>query len=274
VINNHHDPDRPLVRIGDLANASGLSTRALHHYEDIGLVAPATRTAAGHRLYGPESVERVYRINRLRRLGLSLDQIGRALDDPAWDLATFLTNHADALDTELDRIGTLRTLVGAVIADLDHRRDPTDDLLEVLTEMERSDRGLRRPISILVYADLPAAHEFLVEVFGLTPGDITTLEDGTTVHAEVYAGPLVIWLHPETADYRLASPANQPGSTSMMAVIVDDVDEHHRLVKAKGGDIVYPPTDQPYGYREYGARDLEGHLWSFMREDPTLAATP
>ena len=51
-----------------------------------------------------------------------------------------------------------------------------------------------------------------------------------------------------------------------MAVMVDDVDDHHRSVAAKGGDIVYPPTDQPYGYREYGVRDCEGTLWSFMKE--------
>ena len=51
-----------------------------------------------------------------------------------------------------------------------------------------------------------------------------------------------------------------------MAVMVDDVDEHHRLVKAKGGQIVYGPVDQPYGYREYSVRDCEGALWSFMKE--------
>jgi uncharacterized glyoxalase superfamily protein PhnB len=33
---------------------------------------------------------------------------------------------------------------------------------------------------------------------------------------------------------------------------------------AEGADILYPPTDQPYGYREYSARDCEGGIWSFM----------
>lgn len=81
----------------------------------------------------------------------------------------------------------------------------------------------------------------------------------------MYAGDGVIWLHPETDEFRLASPATVGRATSMVAVMVDDVDDHHRSVLAKGGDIVYPPTDQPYGYREYSARDCEGTLWSFMR---------
>jgi MerR family transcriptional regulator, thiopeptide resistance regulator len=50
-----------------------------------------------------------------------------------------------------------------------------------------------------------------------------------------------------------------------MAVLVDDVDEHHRRAVGEGATIGYPPLEQPYGFREYGAFDLEGHLWSFMR---------
>ena len=75
----------------------------------------------------------------------------------------------------------------------------------------------------------------------------------------------VIWLHPESDEFGLASPARLGAATATMAVKVDDVDDHHRSVAAKGGDIVHPPTDQPYGYREYSARDCEGALWSFTK---------
>jgi len=44
-----------------------------------------------------------------------------------------------------------------------------------------------------------------------------------------------------------------------------DVDAHHAHAAANGADIVYEPVDQPYGYREYSARDNEGGLWSFMK---------
>jgi uncharacterized glyoxalase superfamily protein PhnB len=42
------------------------------------------------------------------------------------------------------------------------------------------------------------------------------------------------------------------------------VDAHYLRVKASGADIVYELADMPYGVREYGVRDLEKRLWSFM----------
>jgi uncharacterized glyoxalase superfamily protein PhnB len=48
-------------------------------------------------------------------------------------------------------------------------------------------------------------------------------------------------------------------------VIVDDVDAHFRHAVEQGAVIAYKPVDQPYGYREYSARDCEGGLWSFMK---------
>ena len=50
--------------------------------------------------------------------------------------------------------------------------------------------------------------------------------------------------------------------------MVNDVDAHHDRAKERGAEIVYAPVDQPYGYREYSARDPEGGLWSFMKPLP------
>ena len=47
--------------------------------------------------------------------------------------------------------------------------------------------------------------------------------------------------------------------------MVDDVDAHHQLAVTESAEILYEPTDMPYGYREYCARDPEGGLWSFMK---------
>lgn len=258
------DPEQ-LIRVGDLAHASGLTVRALHHYEDVGLLAPSTRSDAGHRLYGAEAVERLYRVNLLRRLGLPLEQIARVLDDPTWELGEALRRHAANLEHEMARSAAIHRNVMAAIADMDNDIDLTRDLMEVLKTMD-DENPLRRRISILVYRDLVAVHAYLVDVFGLTPGEITTDPEGRVVHAEVYGGDGVIWLHPETVEFGLASPATVGAATATMAVIVDDVDAHHELVSTKGGHIVYPPVDQPYGYREYSARDCEGTLWSFMKE--------
>ncbi len=260
------DGEEQLIRVGDLAHASGLTVRALHHYEQIGLLAAPARSAAGHRLYGRDAIERVYRVNRLRRLGLSLDQIARVLDDPGWTLPNALRSHSAAVDDQIARLTALRAAMTAALGHLDDDDDPTTDLLEVLNMMEALETPLRRRISILVYRDLPAAHAYLVDVFGLTPGEVMRDPGGVPVHAELFAGDGMIWLHPESDTYQLASPQSLSASTATVAVMVDDVDEHHRLVTAKGGHIVYEPLDQPYGYREYSARDCEGGLWSFMKE--------
>ena len=80
-------------RVGDLARATGLTVRTLHHYDEIGLLTPADRSEGGHRLYDEQDVQRLYRIRLLRRLGLPLHQIAQALDDPAWSLRAALIRH-------------------------------------------------------------------------------------------------------------------------------------------------------------------------------------
>lgn len=51
----------------------------------------------------------------------------------------------------------------------------------------------------------------------------------------------------------------------MIAVMVDDVDAHHDRVRTAGATIEAAPVDQPYGYREFSAKNCEGGLWSSMK---------
>jgi DNA-binding transcriptional MerR regulator len=66
-------------RIGDVAVATGLTVRALHHYDRIGLVVPSGRTATGHRRYSDADLRKLYMVTALRHLGLSLEQVGKVL---------------------------------------------------------------------------------------------------------------------------------------------------------------------------------------------------
>lgn len=56
----------------------------LRHYESLGLVRPSGRTGSGYREYSGEDIRRIFHIESLRSLGLSLREIGRALDDPGF----------------------------------------------------------------------------------------------------------------------------------------------------------------------------------------------
>ncbi|MFE2752626.1 HEAT repeat domain-containing protein [Actinosynnema sp. NPDC059335] len=70
--------------IGEVARRSGVSTRMLRHYDALGLVRPTGRTVGGYREYSPEDIRRIFHVESLRSLGLSLKQVGRALEDPGF----------------------------------------------------------------------------------------------------------------------------------------------------------------------------------------------
>ncbi|MGY1812469.1 MerR family transcriptional regulator [Blastococcus sp. SYSU D00820] len=70
--------------IGEVSRHSGVSTRMLRHYDALGLVRPTGRTVGGYREYSADDVRRIFHVESLRSLGLTLRQIGRALEDPAF----------------------------------------------------------------------------------------------------------------------------------------------------------------------------------------------
>lgn len=123
-------------RIGELADATGLTVRTLHHYEHIGLLAPATRTDGRQRLYDEDDVRRLYRIRALRDLGLSLADIGRMLDDDRAALADVLRAHRARVDAEIERLGRLRTLLDHACAHAGRDVEP-DDVLATIEAMSR-----------------------------------------------------------------------------------------------------------------------------------------
>ena len=79
--------------MGELAGRTGLSVRALHHYEEIGLLAPSGRTEAGHRLYSDGDVMRLQQIASLRSLGFSLAEIREFLDAPSFSPGRVIELH-------------------------------------------------------------------------------------------------------------------------------------------------------------------------------------
>ncbi|RUL70269.1 MerR family transcriptional regulator [Dyella choica] len=90
-------------KVGDLARRTGLTVRSLHHYHQIGLLRPSARSDAGYRLYTDEDVERLYRIITLRRLGLSLADIGTALSTAEASLQTLINKQIRMLELTMAR---------------------------------------------------------------------------------------------------------------------------------------------------------------------------
>ena len=111
-----------------------------------------------------------------------------------------------------------------------------------------------RIIPILVYEDIPSAHDFLIDAFGFASGGVQRTPDGVAVHGEVRAGDLVIWLHRATPEHNLASPRSQAaiiGASQRSSSAIQSVPQclsrvtSRRLGSRRGSSTVDSMADVP-----------------------------
>ncbi|MCE3603757.1 MerR family transcriptional regulator [Massilia sp. P8910] len=122
------------LKIGELAKRSGLTVRALHHYDSIGLLSPSARSDAGYRLYNRDDIARLHQVQALRRFGVSLADIGTFLANPGSSLSTIVEQQIAALTRQIDQAGILRAQLTALHRELDAGVEP--DLAAWLTTLE------------------------------------------------------------------------------------------------------------------------------------------
>src|SRR3978361_1990414 len=102
-----------LYSIGDLANRTGLTVKAIRFYADRGIVPPTVRSPAGHRLYDAEAVARLDLVRTLRELGLDLSTIRRVLDREV-ALPEVAAAHADALEAQIRTLRLRKAVLRAI----------------------------------------------------------------------------------------------------------------------------------------------------------------
>jgi len=105
--------------VGDVARLARVSVRALHHYDEIGLVKPTSRTEAGYRLYTERDLVRLQDVLFHRELGFTLEEIARILADPAFDRRGVLMTQRARLLERADRARALVDLIDKTIRALD-----------------------------------------------------------------------------------------------------------------------------------------------------------
>jgi uncharacterized glyoxalase superfamily protein PhnB len=116
---------------------------------------------------------------------------------------------------------------------------------------------------ILRYEDARGAIRFLCAAFGFIEL-FSVPESGRIVrHAQLKLGTNVVMLGTVRPDDGMASPVLLGVSTQALYVYVEDLDAHFERARAAGAQIVSPPEETDFGSREYHARDVEGHLWTF-----------
>src|SRR5690625_714985 len=102
------------MRIGELAQAAGTTTKTLRFYEDQGLLLPAARTGSGYRDYGPETLARLDFIHRGQAAGLTLAQIRQILQirdsgtAPCGHVRELLGVRLAEVDEQIAELGRLR----------------------------------------------------------------------------------------------------------------------------------------------------------------------
>jgi len=101
--------------IGQLANMARVTVRTLHHYDEIGLLKPTARTAAGYRMYEGADLMRLQQILFFKQLDLPLDQIRLILDDPAFDQVQALERHRQLLYEQVGRLTRLLNTIDRTI---------------------------------------------------------------------------------------------------------------------------------------------------------------
>lgn len=115
----------------------------------------------------------------------------------------------------------------------------------------------------LLYEDGEAAVEFLTKAFGFRETMRTGKEGGGMhVELETTADGGRVYVGEPREGFR--NPA-VVGKTSLVYVIVGDVDGHYERAKAAGAQIVAEPQDQSHGVRHYGCTDPQGHEWYFAQ---------
>lgn len=123
----------------------------------------------------------------------------------------------------------------------------------------------------LRYRNAVAAVDWLVEAFGFEKLMVVPGPESTIAHAELRFGTGVIMLGSAAAgESATHDPNSSPETSEGLYVYVAGVEGHYERAKAAGAAIVRELQDTDYGAREYSARDIEGHVWSFGTYLPDL----
>jgi DNA-binding transcriptional MerR regulator len=199
--------------IGEVARRSGVSTRMLRHYDALGLVRPTGRSVGGYREYSAEDLRRIFHVESLRSLGLTLKQIGQALQDPA---------------------ATPAALVGDLIRWTEDRLNRDRELLERLRAIDASApegwHGVLRIVELMRGLDSTSAARRQQAAL--------TRPEGVSVPTELLAGAVLAESDPNVAGalrWALARSGGDAVAALAAAAHAEDVDTRRRAVLAIAG---------------------------------------
>jgi MerR family transcriptional regulator, copper efflux regulator len=130
------------MRIGELAEQAGISTKAIRYYEQIGILAPPARTPSGYRTYDQAALGRLSFVRAAQAVGLTLGEIRQIIafrdngQAPCAHVTDLLQRHAADLEARIRELqqlgGELRQLAERATT-LDPERCPPDQICHIIT---------------------------------------------------------------------------------------------------------------------------------------------
>jgi len=238
--------------IGEVSRRSGVSARMLRHYDRLGLVTPTGRTPGGYREYTVEDLRRLFHVESLRSLGLSLSEVGRALEErdfaPAELVQDLIRHTRERIAAETELLARLESVGSASPADW-------EDVLRLVALLRafESGSGSRRQQAILSQSEnatLPVAALVEATLSEDDPYVAGALRWSLARDAETALPGLVTGLHSSAAPVRRRAVAalaelRLPEATEFLTEALDDCDPEVRTAAAltlgsRGVDAAVP----------------------------------
>lgn len=122
-------------------------------------------------------------------------------------------------------------------------------------------------VPILIYEDVGQAMDWLCRAFGFKER-LRAERNGVVGHAQLSVAEGALMLGRQGGPYRTPVPNEV---SQYVHVTVENVDVHFERAKRCGATVIQPPTDMPFGERQYTAQDHAGHWWTFSQHIADVA---
>lgn len=121
------------LKIGALAKKTGLTIRALRHYDEIGLLSPSIRSEAGHRLYSEKDIQKLQDMMLLQLMGFSLAEIKVCLEKRDFPIQQMAKSHLQRLQITIQSQKALYNRIDSIITAFEQQKAlSVDDALETI----------------------------------------------------------------------------------------------------------------------------------------------
>jgi DNA-binding transcriptional MerR regulator len=214
--------DDGLLSIGRFSFRTGLSITALRHYDEIGLLPPASvDPSTGYRRYQPEQIRAARLICGMRTIDLPIDEVREVIEADDATIQLVLEKHRARL---LERARALRRMTATI-----------DEYLEKGVPMPESTTAAR-PVQITIHADdVPKAVEFYSAILDAEYDEaITSFVFGTYDTDSFF----LLTIEPQCDEH-----PGYPGRGTCFTLWVDDLEATHQRALEGGATEVHPPMD-------------------------------